>query len=215
MAERHEERKMEKVITRKGTVVQDPPFVKKLLNSPRAAWLWLVLRVWVGYQWVDAGLHKIDNPAWVETGAALKGFWTGAVAVPEGGRPAIAFDWYRGFIQFMLDAEAYTWFAKMVAYGELLVGIALILGMFTGIAAFTAGFMNWNFMMAGSASTNPMLFAISVGLVMAWKVAGYIGVDRFLLPVLGTPWDEKAPGAEEAEEVDPADAPEGVFAGAD
>jgi len=202
---------MEKIITRKGTIVQDPPFVKKLLNSPQAAWLWLVLRIWVGYKWIDAALHKIDNPAWVETGAALKGFWTGAVAIPDGGRPAIAFDWYRGFIQFLLDAEAYTWFAKVVAYGELLVGIALILGLFTGIAAFFGGFMNWNFMMAGSASTNPMLFAVSVGLVMAWKVAGYIGVDRYLLPLLGTPWDEQA----ETEEASTGRAPEGAYVGAD
>jgi len=202
---------MEKIMTRRGTIVQDPPFVKKLLNSPQAAWLWLVLRIWVGYKWVDAALHKIDNPAWVETGEAVKGFWTGAVVVPDGGRPTIAFDWYRGFIQFLLDAEAYTWFAKMVAYGELLVGIALILGIFTGIAAFVGGFMNWNFMMAGSASTNPALFAVSVGLVMAWKVAGYIGVDRYLLPLLGTPWDEKP----EAEEGSSTQAPEGAFVGAD
>ena len=28
-------------------------------------------------------------------------------------------------------------------------------------------------------------------LVLAWKTAGYIGLDRFLMPLLGTPW--KAP----------------------
>ena len=56
----------------------------------------------------------------------------------------------------MLDAKAYNWFAKGVAYGELLIGFALILGAFTGIAAFFGGFMNWNFMMADPASTNPI-----------------------------------------------------------
>jgi thiosulfate dehydrogenase [quinone] large subunit len=155
------------------------------------AWVWLVLRVWLGYKWIDAAIHKIDNPAWVQTGEALKGFWTGAVAIPEGGRPAISFDWYRGFIQFLLDAEAYTWFATLVAYGELLIGIALVLGIFTGIAAFFGATRNWNFMMAGSASTNPMLFIIAVGLILAWKIAGYIGLDRFVLPYLGTPWRGK------------------------
>ena len=64
----------------------------------------------------------------------------------------------------------------------------MILGIFTGIAAFFGGFMNWNFMMAGSASSNPLLFTIAVGLVLAWKVAGYYGLDRFVLPALGTPW---------------------------
>jgi thiosulfate dehydrogenase (quinone) large subunit len=180
---------MQQVTTRKGTVVQDPPLARFLFSDPRMSFVWLALRIWLGYQWLNSALGKIGNPAWVETGAALRGFWTGAVAIPAEGRPPIAFDWYRGFIQGMLDAEAYVWFAKLVAYGELLVGIALIIGAFTGIAAFFSGFMNWNFMMAGSASTNPMLFLVAVSLILAWKVAGYIGADYFLLSWLGTPWD--------------------------
>lgn len=188
---------MAAVISHKGKVVSEPSFVQTLLNDPRAGWLWLVLRVWLGWQWVEAAEHKIFDPKWVQTGEALKGYWTNAVSIPETGRPPITFEWYRAFLQSMLDAQAWTWFAPLVAYGELLIGIALILGAFTGIAAFFGGFMNWNFMMAGSASSNPMLFAIAVGLILAWKVAGYIGLDYFLLPRLGTPW-QSAPAAAEA-----------------
>ena len=179
---------MSTIVTRKGEVVQDPPLIQKLLTDSRAALLWLPLRLWLGYQWFEAATHKITNPAWVQTGEALKGFWLGAVKVPATGKPAIAFDWYRTFLQFMLDQQAYVWFAKLVAAGELLIGIALILGAFTGVAAFFGGFMNWNFMMAGSASTNPMLFVIAVGLILAWKVSGYLGADYFLLRTIGTPW---------------------------
>ena len=195
---------MKQVITRKGTVVQDPPFATTLFNDTRLAWFWLVLRVWLGYNWIEASLHKIGNPAWVQTGEALKGFWTGAVAIPDAGRPAIAFDWYRSFIQALLDAQAYTWFAKVVAYGEFLVGVALILGLFTGIAAFFGALMNWNFMMAGSASINPLLMVAAIGLILAWKISGYIGVDRFLLPILGTPWKGKK--EEEVGELEPVTA---------
>ena len=178
--------------TRRGEVVQDPPLVQKLLSHPLAGLLWLPLRIWLGYQWFVAGSHKISNPAWTVTGDALKGFWTNAVKVSaETGKGPITFDWYRSFLQFMLDNQAYTWFAKLVAYGEVLIGIALILGIFTGIAAFFGGFMNFNFMLAGSASTNPLLFVIAVGLIMAWKVAGYFGADYFLLRFLGTPWHGK------------------------
>ncbi|MEJ5315185.1 MULTISPECIES: DoxX family protein [Anaerolinea] len=162
--------------------LQDPSWVKFLFNDRRAAWVWLVVRIWLGWQWIDASLHKINNPAWVVTGEALKGFWARAVAVPEPpARPPIAFDWYRAFIQYLLDAQSYTWFAKLVAYGELLVGIGLIVGAIVGITAFFAALMNWNFMMAGTASTNPLLFLVAILLILAWKVAGYYGADFFIL----------------------------------
>ena len=179
---------MANVMTLKGELVQDPPLVQKLLGDPRAGWLWLLPRLWLGWQWIQSGQGKIANPKWVITGESLQGFWLNAVKIPEQGRPPISFEWYRTFIQFLLDTQSYTWFAKLVAYGELLIGIALIVGAFTGIAALFGGFMNWNFMMAGSASTNPMLFIIAVGLILAWKVSGYVGADVYLLRFLGTPW---------------------------
>lgn len=171
------------------TYFEDPGFTRILFNTTRYAWLWAIIRVWLGWQWIEAARHKVGIEAWTGTGAALKVYWERAVAIPQPpARPAISFDWYRTFLQYMLDIGAYTWFAKLVAYGELLIGIALVLGAFVGIAAFFGGAMNWNFMMAGSASTNPMLFLIAIVLILAWKVAGYYGLDRVLLPALGTPW---------------------------
>ncbi len=167
----------------------DPPAAQALFGSPQWALLWLVARLYVGYTWLTSGWGKLSNPAWVQTGEALKGFWERAITVPEPpARPPIAFEWYRAFIQSLLDAGAYTWFAKLVVAGEILVGIALILGLFTGIAAFFGGFMNWNFMMAGTASINPVLFTLSIFLILAWKNAGWWGLDRFVLPLVGTPW---------------------------
>src|SRR3990172_679395 len=174
---------------RDTTAITDSPVTRSLFGNTRWAWLWLLMRLYVGYTWLASGLGKIGNPAWVDTGAALKGFWERAVLIPEApARPPIAFDWYRAFIQSLLDAEAYTWFADLVIAGELLVGLALILGAFVGIASFIGGFMNWNFMMAGTASINPVLFTLSILLILAWKMAGWWGLDRWLLPLLGTPW---------------------------
>ncbi|MBX3001001.1 MAG: DoxX family membrane protein [Caldilineaceae bacterium] len=171
--------------------IEEPNFVKTLFNDVRFSVLWLVVRVWLGFQWITSGMGKVDNPAWVETGQALRGYWANAIAIPETGRPAIAFDWYRSFLTFLLNTESYTWFAKLVVYGEILIGVALVVGAFVGIAAFFGAFMNWNFMMAGSASTNPMLFVAALGLIFAWKIAGYLGADFFLLRWLGTPWNRQ------------------------
>ncbi len=178
-----------RVIVKAQETYADPVFARVLFSTTRFAWLWAIARAWLGWQWIDAARHKIGVEAWTGTGAALRGFWERAVQVPPPpARPPIAFDWYRNLLQYLLDTQSYTWFAKLVAYGELLVGAALILGAFVGIAAFFGGFMNWNFMMAGTASTNPLLFTVAILLILAWKVAGYYGVDRVLLPAIGTPW---------------------------
>ncbi len=175
-------------VTRNNRVVRDPKIARFLFSDVRASWIWLVLRVWLGIQWIDAALHKVNDPAWVTTGAAIKGFWTNAVKIPEKGRPAIAFDWYRDFINTLLANGWYEPFGKLVAYGELLVGIALVIGAFVGVAAFFGAFMNWNFIMAGTASSNGLLLVFAMLLILAWKVAGYIGADYFLLRWLGVPW---------------------------
>lgn len=189
------------VTTIQGTVIKDPPIARFLFSDTRMAWVWLIVRVLVGWQWLNSGLGKVQNPAWMEGGTALRGFWQNAVRIPEEGSPQITVEWYRNFIQGMLDAEAYTWFGPLVAIGETLVGVALVLGAFVGIAAFFGAFMNWNFIMAGSASSNALLGLAAILLVLAWKIAGWYGLDRWLLPWLGTPWTwEEVREREEASE---------------
>ena len=179
---------MLELLSRKQTrVIEDPPLAKFLFTDARMSVVWLVVRVWLGWQWLNAGWHKIFEEGWI-TGSSLQGYWERAVIVPETGRAAISFGWYRSFLQYLLDIEAYTWFGKVIAYGEVLVGIGLIVGAFVGVAAFFGALMNFNFMLAGSASTNPVLFIVAVLLILAWKVAGFIGADYFLLNLIGTPW---------------------------
>lgn len=174
--------------TKDGRIVEDPPLAKFLFSDVRMAWFWLIVRLYVGWDWLDAGWHKISGGGWIDGGTALKGYWTNAVAIPAEGRAPITFGWYRSFLQFLLDAQAYTWFGKLIAFGELLVGIGLIVGAFVGIAAFFGALMNWNFIMAGSASSNGLLLVLAILLVLAWKIAGYYGADYYLLRWLGVPW---------------------------
>ena len=180
------------VKTRQGTIIEDPPLARLLFSDTRLAAVWAVIRVLLGLAWLEAGLRKVTEPGWMVTGESLLGFWTRAVAIPEQGRPAITFDWYRSFLQGLIDSGSYTWFAKLIAVGEVLVGVALIVGAFVGIAAFFSALMNWNFIMAGSASSNGLLLIAAVFLILAWKIAGYYGADYFLLRRLGTPWKRRA-----------------------
>lgn len=171
--------------------VEDPGLARFFFKDTRSAALWLPLRIFVGWSWLEAGWHKFQDPKWMDTGVALKGFWTSAVAQPAPpARAAITYDWWRSFLQTLLDNGAYAWFAKVIVFGELLVGLGLITGTLVGIAAFSGSVMNMSFMLSGSASSNPVLFGGAVLLVLGWKVAGWLGLDRYLLPMLGTPWQK-------------------------
>jgi thiosulfate dehydrogenase [quinone] large subunit len=170
--------------------IEGPAFTRFLFGNSRAGLFWLPIRLFVGFTWLEAGYHKFSGKGWMDGGAALQGYWQHAVAVPEqgAGSPAITYDWYRTFLQTLLDNNAYSWFAPLITFGEMAVGIGLLLGVLTGFAAFFGALMNMSFLLAGSASINPVLFTLAIGLILAWKVAGYYGVDRYLLPMLGTPW---------------------------
>jgi thiosulfate dehydrogenase [quinone] large subunit len=165
--------------------VEGPSFARYLFGNTRAGLFWLPIRLFLGFAWFEAGFHKATGTGWLDGGTALAGYWGRAVAPDTG---TITYDWYRNFIQFMLDNGWETWFAWVITFGEMAVGIGLILGALTGIAAFFGALMNMSFLLAGSASSNPVLFTAAVGLMLAWRVAGYYGLDRYLLPALGTPW---------------------------
>jgi thiosulfate dehydrogenase [quinone] large subunit len=181
-----------KVAESSAVEIEGPAVTRFLFSNSRAGLLWLPIRIFVGFAWLEGGLHHFNDPKWMTAGDSLRAYWQSAVAIPEAGRPPISFEWYRDFINVLLNSHSEGWFAWLVAFGEIAVGIALIFGILTGVAAFFGALMNMSFLLAGSASTNPVLFTLGIGLILAWKVAGYYGVDRYLLPKLGAPW---SPGA--------------------
>ena len=172
--------------------VEGPAFSRYLFGNTRAGLFWLPIRIFVGFEWLIAGWEKVNGTGWTSGGgSALEGFWKSAVAIPQTGKPSITFEWYRSFLQMLIDNHASSWFGWLIAFGELAVGIGILVGALVGIAAFFGATMNMSYMLAGSASTNPILFALTIGLILAWRVAGYYGVDRFLLPRLGVPWTRR------------------------
>ncbi len=177
-----------KQLKRYVTRLEEPPISRALFSDVRWAWIWLILRLYVGYEWLMAGWGKLFNPAWTgsKAGAAISGFTQGALAKTAGEHPDVQ-GFYAWFLQNLVQPYPVFW-SYLVVLGEILVGVGLILGIFTGIAAFFGAFMNLNYLLAGTVSVNPVLFIISLFLILAWRTAGWWGLDRWILPVLGTPW---------------------------
>src|SRR5579884_1867807 len=203
--------------------IPEPPVARFFFADVRMSWLWLLVRLYVGYEWLTAGWEKLTGRSiafdsfnkpvpggpWVfsgHDGVAIQGFVKGALAQASGANPAVQ-GWYATFLKNVVLPHAAT-FAYVVTFGEVLVGIALILGFLTGIAAFFGLFMNFNYLLAGAVSTNPILGLLSLLLVLAWRIAGFLGLDAFLLPRLGTPWTGSLRRREREEPPPPASPPQ-------
>ncbi len=168
--------------------VKDPKIAHTLFSTTKLWWLWLIVRFYLGYQWFEAGWEKVQNPVWVgkNAGAAISGFVQGSLSKTSGPHPDVS-GWYAWFLKSYVLTHPVFW-SHLVAYGEVAVGVCLVIGAFTGIAAFFGLFMNMNYLFAGTVSTNPVLAVCAIFIILGWKVAGAIGIDAFLLPLFGTPW---------------------------
>jgi thiosulfate dehydrogenase (quinone) large subunit len=158
--------------------------------------LWLVARLWLGYEWLMGGLEKVfgeGSAAWVgaKAGAGVTGFLNGAIAKSalaadydpiKNPHPAVQ-EWYATLARDVFLPNA-TVFSYLVAYGELLVGLALIVGIFTHFSALMGVIMNLAFLFAGSTSTNPQMLVVGLVIVLVGGVAvGYYGLDFFARPM--------------------------------
>jgi thiosulfate dehydrogenase (quinone) large subunit len=164
----------------------EPAIARFFLSTGGAAALWFVVRMNVGAQWFLAGWEKVQDPAWGTSGTAIKGFVAGALAKSSGAHPAVQ-GWYASFLQNFVQPNAGLW-SFLITWGEVAVGLGLLVGALTGIAAGFGVLMNLNYLLAGTVSINPVLGVMGLFLVLAWRVAGLIGLDRWFLPLLGLPW---------------------------
>ena len=120
--------------------IEEPAFTRFLFSNTKAGLFWLPIRLFVGFSWLEAGYHKFSGKGWLDGGTALRA--TGSMRSQSrrrGGQPGDHVRLVSHFVQTLLDNNAYTWFAPLITFGELAVGIGLIVGCLTGIAAFFGG----------------------------------------------------------------------------
>ncbi len=164
------------------------PITDALFTKTRWAWVWLIARVYLGYEWLKEGLEKLESADWIgsNSGAEVVEFVTDAIQ-KTGGEHAEVLGFYARFLETVILPNAKIW-GYFVVFGEILVGAALILGLFTWIAAFFGSFMNLNYLLSGSVAINPIMLILAVFIILAWRTAGWWGADRWVLPAVGTPW---------------------------
>ncbi|WP_067622524.1 DoxX family protein [Alicyclobacillus acidiphilus] len=158
--------------------------VKLLRENVYARCILTALRIWIGVEWVRASLEKIGSPAWTgaQAGTGVDGFLKGAIAQSTGPHATVQ-AWYATFVKDFALPHAKL-FSYTVSFGELLVGIALVLGCLTTFAALMGIVMNMAYLLAGTSSTNPNMIVWQMILLIAGFNAAYFGLDYFIIPWL-------------------------------
>ena len=158
-----------------------------LYRAKAASLVWLVARLWLGYEWLNAGYQKLwgsEKAAfWNGGGAAVKGFATAGVTGSAAGKGGASYGWWAAFLHNFVAPNA-SWIAKLVTLSELVIGVLLIVGLFTGAAALAGLGLNLIYMFSGTAGVNPAYALVALVLVLAWRNAGYFGLDRFAIPMV-------------------------------
>ncbi|MBE3550938.1 MAG: DoxX family protein [Brockia lithotrophica] len=155
------------------------PVVRWLRENFYASLLLFVIRIYLGWEWLTAGLPKLR-------GFDATGFLKGALTKTAGEHPDVQWWWARFLEGFAIPNVAL--FNFLVPWGEVLVGIGLLLGCLTTPAAFFAAVMNFSFMFSGTVSTNPQMILLTFFLLVAGANAGRIGLDRWVVPYLRDAW---------------------------
>ncbi len=149
-------------------------FVNFLRNNKIAAGVLAIIRVYLGYTWLTAGWSKAMN------GFDASGFINGAIANSTG-EAATVQAWWGVFLDKVALPFSGT-FSFLVAWGEVLVGLALILGIFTSFSALMGITMNFAFLFSGTVSTNAQMVVLTIFVLVAGFNAGKFGLDRWVIP---------------------------------
>lgn len=153
--------------------------MKWLRENSVASGLLAVLRLYLGWLWLEAGWGKITG------GFSAAGFLKGAVTNPviDKGTGALV---YPTFVKFMesFALPNVKLINILIPWGEFLVGLGLILGALTTAAMFFGLMMNFMFMFAGTVSSNPWYILLGVIILAAGANAGKFGLDYYILPYI-------------------------------
>ncbi|TCP65785.1 DoxX family protein [Baia soyae] len=147
-----------------------------LRSNVYATFLLTVVRLSLGMIWIQAGWHKVTGSFTAQK------FLAGALQKSTGDFPSVQ-AWWAWFLKNIAIPHINV-FDFLVSWGELLVGIGLIAGLFTTFAALMAIMMNFAYLFSGTLSMNPPMILFTIFVLVAGFNAGRWGLDRWVIPVL-------------------------------
>src|SRR5690242_20661256 len=108
--------------------LRTPRWLSSLFTSRKSAWVWLPVRLYVAFQWLWSGTHKLVGPTsvgWARDGIAggkfvhhgdrLLAFWQNAAKPATEAFPQVAYPWYRLMLLFAIQHHWQSWFAYVIA----------------------------------------------------------------------------------------------------
>jgi thiosulfate dehydrogenase [quinone] large subunit len=153
-------------------------FNKFLRENTVVSAILTVLRLYLGYEWITAGFHKLSG------GFDATGYLKFSIANPvKGPDGSIVYGTYVDFLKHVALPNVHL-FNTIVPIGEFLVGLGLILGCLTTAAAFFGLLMNFSYLLAGTVSTNALDIVLGFIILAAGFNAGRIGLDRWVIPFI-------------------------------
>jgi thiosulfate dehydrogenase [quinone] large subunit len=142
-----------------------------LARSRVMAVAWTAMRVWLGVMWIQAGAAKLwgaENSAFLHhNGAGVAGF--AAHGVP-------AYTWWGSFLHSFVVPNAGA-IGVFVAVAEFVIGLALVAGFLTPLAALASLGLLFTYVMSGTASVCAWYALFAIVLLATWRTASWIGVD--------------------------------------
>jgi thiosulfate dehydrogenase (quinone) large subunit len=151
-----------------------PGALKWLERSKIMAIGWTAMRVWLGVMWIQAGVAKLWG---AENSAFLHNNGAGVAGFAAHGAPA--YSWWGTFLHGFVVPNS-GWIGILVAVGEFGIGIALVLGLFTRIAALGSLALLFTYVMSGTASVCAFYALFAIVILATWRTSSWIGVDAMV-----------------------------------
>ena len=149
-----------------------------LARSKVMAVVWTAMRVWLGVMWIQAGAAKLwgaENSAFLHhDGAGVAGFAAHGVA---------AYSWWASFLHGFVVPNA-GWIGVFIAVAEFAIGIALVAGFLTPVAALGSLALLFTYVMSGTASVCAFYALFSIVILATWRTSSWLGVDGVVMGYL-------------------------------